>query len=262
MRFETVIRNMRKILVIILLIIIQVPFSGKCQTDESQPKPDRLTALFPTFTYQWPGGDLADRFGNSSAIGPGFLYKTTANWIWWADGNFLFGSRMREDSLLHNLLTSEGGIINEEGYFAGVSLFERGFYASGRLGKLIPLFGSNKNSGLLIMAGAGYLQHKIRIQVKENSVPQLRGDYLKGYDRLTDGFMIDQFIGYMYAGENKLANFFAGIEIIESWTQNRRSMDFDTMRRDDRKRFDMLTGFKIGWIIPLRKRMPQDYYYF
>jgi len=254
--------NTRIFLVIILFFGVLCPFTGNGQNKEEEAKPDRLTALFPSFSYHWPGGDLANRFGNSSSIGPGFLLKTTGNWVWWADANFLFGNRMREDSLLQNLLTSEGGIINEEGYFAGVSLFERGFFTSGKAGKLIPVFGSNKNSGLLILAGAGYLQHKIRIQVKENSVPQLRGDYLKGYDRLTDGFMTTQFIGYMYVGESKLANFFAGIEIIESWTQNRRSMDFDTMRRDDRKRFDMLTGFKVGWIIPLRKRMPKDYYYF
>jgi len=252
----------RNFLFIILVVNIILPLKGIGQNKDEKNKPDLITALFPSFAYQWPGGDLADRFGNSSSIGPGFFIKTTGNWVWWADANFLFGNRMREDSLLQNLLTSEGGIINEEGYFAGVSLFERGFFTSGRVGKLIPVFGSNKNSGLLIMAGAGYLQHKIRIQVKENSVPQLRGDYLKGYDRMTDGFMINQFIGYMYVGESKLANFFVGLELVEAWTQNRRSMDFDTMRRDNLKRFDMLTGFRVGWIIPLRKRMPDDYYYF
>ena len=232
------------------------------QTDTVAARPDVIPMIFPAYAFQWPAGDLVDRFGTNSTIGPGFLLKTGGNWLFGADANFMFGNRIKEDSLLQNLLTSEGYIIGQDGQFASISLFERGFYSSLKIGKIIPIFGSNVNSGLMLLAGAGYLQHKIRIEIIDNSAPQLNGDYKKGYDRFTDGFQINQFVGYMYIGESKLANFFIGMEFVQSWTMNRRSMNFDEGRRDDMKRLDMLYGFKVGWIIPLRRRVPEDFYYY
>ncbi len=245
-----------------LLLAAVIGYAGQAQENESGKTPESVTMVFPAFNFQWPGGDLADRFGASSTIGPGFMHKTSKNWIIGADINFIFGNRLREDSLIQNLINSDGFVISDQGHYAEVSFFERGFYSSFRIGKVIPVFGSNENSGLLIMAGAGYLQHKINIKVKENSAAQLRGDYLKGYDRLTDGFCTNLFVGYMYMGNTRLANFFVGMEMVQAWTQNRRSMNFDTMRRDDKKRFDMLNGIRIGWIIPFNKREPDEYYYY
>jgi hypothetical protein len=34
------------------------------------------------------------------------------------------------------------------------------------------------------------------------------------------------------------------------------------MGPDKTKRFDLLSGFRIGWILPLYKRTPETYYYF
>ena len=249
----------------IFLAVFFVLSSVKTATSQEvkkEDKPDVVSMIFPTYAFQFPGGDLPDRFGTSSAIGPGFLVKSGSNWLFGIDANFIFGNKLNEDSLLNNLLTSDGYIINEAGEYADIGLFERGFYASGKIGKIIPIFGSNKNSGLMILFGGGYLQHKIRIEVKDNNAAQLRGDYKKGYDRLSDGFQVNEFIGYMHIGETRLANFFIGLEFVQAWTENRRSMNFDLMRRDDTKRLDMLTGIKVGWIFPLRKSMPKDFYYY
>jgi hypothetical protein len=79
---------------------------------------------------------------------------------------------------------------------------------------------------------------------------------------MTDGFSTSLFIGYMHLGNTRLANFFAGVELEQAWTQNRRSMNFDTMRSDNLKRFDTLGGIKIGWILPFNKRQPLDFYYY
>ncbi len=249
---------------LLLLIVFLSTFQLRVfsQHADTVDRRDMIPMIYPSFAFQWPAGDLADRFGVSSTIGPGFLVKTEKNWLIGVDANFIFGNRIKEDSLLQNLLTSNGYVIDQQGQYADLSLFERGFYTSFKLGKIIPIFGSNLNSGLMLLAGGGYLQHKIRIEVVNNSAPQLNGDYKKGYDRLSDGFQINQFIGYMHIGESKLANFFVGLEFVESWTQNRRSMNFDEGRRDDKKRFDALFGIKLGWIIPFRRRMPEDFYYY
>ncbi len=256
--------NMKSLPTIFLavLLILSSATNAVSQDKKNEDKPETISMLFPAYAFQFPGGDLPDRFGTSSAVGPGFMVKSSSNWLFGVDANFIFGNKLNEDSLLNNLLTSDGYIINEAGEYADIGLFERGFYSSAKIGKVIPIFGSNKNSGLMILFGGGYLQHKIRIEVKDNNAAQLRGDYKKGYDRLTDGFQVNEFVGYMHVGETRMANFFIGIEFVQAWTENRRSMNFDLMRRDDSKRLDMLTGIKVGWIFPLRKSMPKDFYYY
>lgn len=253
--------NMQRVLIMILFVAMAWPYLLFAQEKEEE-QAEAVTAVYPAFAYQWPGGDLADRFGPSSTIGPGFFHKTAGNWLFGVDFNFIFGNKLREDSLIHNLINSDGFVINDQGHFAEITFFERGFYSSFRVGKLIPVFGSNPNSGLLITAGAGYMEHKIHIEVKNKSAAPLRGEYKKGYDRYTNGFCTNQFIGYMHIGKTRLANFFAGIELVQAWTQGRRSMNFDTMARDHDQRLDLLSGFRIGWIIPFSKREPDDYYYY
>lgn len=249
----------RKILLIAPLLLM-LACAGKLSAQDAAP--ERLVMVYPAIGFQVPGGDLADRFGFNSAVGPGIQLKTRSNWIFLADFNYLFGNRIREDSLIQNLLNHDGFVINDEGRVADISFFQRGFYTSFRIGKVIPVFGSNPNSGLLVNAGAGFMQHNIHIKVEDNLASALKGDYKKGYDRLTNGFSTVQFIGYMHVGKSNLANFFAGFEFVQAWTQNRRSMNFDTMQRDDRERFDSLIGFKAGWIIPFRKRAARDFYYY
>jgi hypothetical protein len=205
---------------------------------------------------------MAERFGVNSTIGPGAFYKSATNWVYNVDINFIFGNRINEDSLIQNLINTDGFVIDDQGHYAEISFFERGFYTSGRIGKLIPFSDNNLNSGLLIMAGAGYMQHKINIQVKNKAASALRGDYKKGYDRFTDGFSTTQFVGYMHIGKTRLANFFFGAELVQAWTKNRRSMNFDTMRRDDKNRFEFLGGIKVGWVIPITRREPEDFYYY
>lgn len=214
-----------------------------------------------TYSFQVPGGDLSKRFVSNNAIGLGFLYKTRKNWILGADGFFMFRDTIKETSILDSITTSDGNIIDGNGIFADVQLYERGFHMGLKAGKLIPVWGPNKNSGIILLGGVGLLQHKIRIENKDNTASQIIGDYKKGYDRLTNGLALSQFIGYMYLGNTKLVSFYAGVEIVEAFTQNRRSYNFDLMGPDNTKRMDMLYSIKVGWIIPLYKRSPDPFYY-
>lgn len=109
--------------------------------------------------------------------------------------------------------------------------------------------------------GAGFLEHKIRIDVDKDDVPELSGDYLKGYDRLTNGLALTEFIGYMHCGNNRLINFIFGFELTQAFTQNRRDFNFDQMKKDDNKRLDLLYGIKLGWFFPLYRHAATSYYY-
>jgi hypothetical protein len=210
-----------------------------------------VLSLDINYGYALPAADMKDRFGNNFDAGLGFELLAESNWIFGVGGGILFGNKVRED-VLENIRTPEGQIIGSNASWAALSLKERGFHAEGRIGKLVPLQPDNKRSGLRLVLGLGLLQHKIRLQDDPQSfVPQVTGDYKKGYDRLSNGLMLSQFIGYQHLAKNKMINCYAGFEFTQGFTQNRRDYDFLTQQASDTSsRFDMLLGFKVGWILP------------
>ncbi|MDZ4824689.1 MAG: hypothetical protein SH856_14625 [Flavobacteriales bacterium] len=226
----------------------------------------RDSALFDphvsiSFAYQTPGGDLANRFSSNLNVGCAFHIKTKKNWYYGVQGTYFFGNKVNEPGLLQNLYTENGEILDNQGQVAIISLQERGFAMTLNGGKILDFIGPNRNSGLLLMGGVGMLQHKIRIEHQENEVAQLEGDYLQGYDRLTDGLSLYQFAGYFHMANNKLANFFVGVEAYEAFTKGRRDLNFDTMTTDHERRFDLLVGIRLGWVLHLYTRTASDFYY-
>lgn len=204
------------------------------------------------YGYALPFGDMKDRFGRNFDVGGGVeMMLGGSNWIFGLAGGVLFGNTVKDDVLV-NLRTPEGEIIGSNAAWADVRLKERGFHAEARFGKLIPLIADNKRSGLRVVLGLGLLQHKIRLQEDATSfVPQILKDYGKGYDRLSNGLMISEFIGYQHLAKNKLVNFYAGFELTQAFTQNRRDWDFTTKTSSDTStRTDLLVGIKAGWVLP------------
>ena len=112
-----------------------------------------------------------------------------------------------------------------------------------------------------MQTGIGFVQHKINIYERDNAIPQVRGDYKKGYDRLTNGLYIEQYAGYNHFSDNGLVNFHIGLNIMAGFTQGRREYLFDVMRKDDKSRVDILFGIRGGWYIPIFKRKSEDYYF-
>lgn len=223
----------------------------------------RVSMFYPTYGFSMPGGDMAKRFGFSSEIGAGFMYKGTNGWSISIEGNFIFRDGVKNQStILSGITTSDGNIIDEGGFLANVMLLERGFSVFAKVGKLYPLAHSNPNSGLLFQFGGGMLQHKIRIQDVNNSSPQLSGEYRKGYDHLCSGPAISQFIGYQYLANNRKINFFAGLEFVQAYTFSQRAYYFNERIRPNEKRIDLLSSVKFGWYLPLYKKALKKYYYY
>ena len=200
---------------------------------------------------QLPGGDLAARFGNSFSPEVGLSYLLdNGNWIVGTHWQYFFGSTVKED-VLQGLRTAEGIIIGNDRAPAEIGLRQRGFYAGLHLGKVIALSPVNPRSGLRIQLGAGLLQHKIRVQKDPlRAVPQTAGDYAKGYDRLSNGLALQQFIGYHIMSNDGRINFYGGFEFSQAFTRNRRDFDFATLQVDQAERFDTLWGLRVGWILP------------
>ncbi|MEO5673464.1 MAG: hypothetical protein ABIQ74_02350 [Chitinophagales bacterium] len=213
-----------------------------------------------SYAFQVPFADMASRFGSNHNIGTAFTFKMAHNLMIGAEGNFLFGGNIREDTIIDGLFTSQGFFIGTNGIAESVILFERGFSFFGKAGKLFTVGGSNPNSGLNVMVGAGFLQHKIKIDDPDKAVPFVDGEYSKGYDRLTNGFAISQYAGYLHLDARRFLNFNAGIEIIEAFTQNRRDFNFDQMKKDDSERVDILLSFKLSWVLPFYGKGEQRFY--
>lgn len=245
------------------LIVISILFSAVSAKAQLTVRDSavNITMLNPHLSVHFPGGDMKDRFYTSMGVGFGILYKTKTNWVIGGDFQYTFAEEVKnEDEILSNINTSEGFIIDQGGVFANVHFRERGFYTGVKFGRLFPVFGPNPNSGILVMGSLGVLQHKIRIEVAENTAPQLRDDYIKGYDKLTNGPGASLFLGYMMFSNSKLTNFYAGVELIAASTASRRSYDYTIMGYDDTQRLDMLTCVKVGWLVPTYRRAPQKYY--
>ena len=214
-----------------------------------------------TYAGQLSGGDLADDFSNNLNIGGGIQYMTKNNWIFGVEANTMFGGNIKKD-VLANMRTVEGEIINGDQTFAIVFLEGRGFYGGLIGGKLINVVKKFPKSGIRLTASTGILQHKIRIEDRTGSLTQLQGEYLKGYDRLTNGFMTYQFLGYQLLDPKKRLDFFVGVDFLQGYTQNRRSWNWDTRERDTRKRQDFQLGIKAGIIIPLYKKDKSEELFF
>ncbi|MCW3086122.1 MAG: hypothetical protein JWP12_3488 [Bacteroidetes bacterium] len=212
-----------------------------------------------SYGYYFPAGDMVKRFGPNSALQMNVEMKTRFNWILGVNGSFFFGNQIKEH-IFDSIATIDGDLISRTGELGDVRLFERGFTVSGTLGRLIPFKKPNPNSGIRVDIGLGFMQHKIRIETIGNNVPQMDKNYKKGYDRLSNGFLLTESVGYMYLSNNRLANAYFGLECMQGFTQNRRSYDYDLMKQDTHKRLDILFGARVAWLLPLYKKAPKEFY--
>lgn len=219
--------------------------------------------IIPQVGAHFPTGDLNKRFGTFFSAGAGFLDKTKHNWIFGADALFLFGGIVNDTNMLNNIMTDDKFLIGSDGTLYDVRFQMRGFQTMTRFGKLFPVIGPNRNSGIMITGGVGFMQHKVRIEFERNAdVPQLSKDYIKGYDRLTNGLMGSASVGYVHLSSNRLLNFYVLADFSYGSTMNRRSWNYDTNSADLTKRSDGHLNFRLGWIIPFYERKPDEYYFY
>jgi len=210
-----------------------------------------------------PTYDLSNRFGLMNHLGILAGYKTKQNWFFGFDNNFIFGNQIKENNILNHLKDSYGNITDVNGNIAIVPLFIRGFNTNLAIGKVIPIFSPNLNSGIFIHGGLGYFAYKILIESNSQVIPQIELDYKKGYDRLTLGLNTHQFIGYSYMSNNGFINWYLGFYAQQGFTKNQRNIFFDQPATLVSKslRKDFSYGVKIGWYIPFYKRKPKEFYY-
>jgi hypothetical protein len=239
-----------------VIILAFLPLLGKAQIDSAMTIP----LLGVNFGGQLPLFDLANRFGPNLNVGGSFVIKTKKNWVFGIESNYLFGKNVKED-VLKQMKNTEGFIVDNQGNPADLRVTERGLGIHLIFGKVLGIGHNNPNSGIIVTFGVGYLQHKINLYDAQTRIAAVKGPLKYGYDRLTAGISFSQFIGYLYLSENRLLNFYFGFEMYEAFTKSIRKLNYDTGLPDTRQRFDGLNGLRLGWILPLYKKKPNDFYY-
>lgn len=202
------------------------------------------------FSYHFTGGDLNDRFGAFPGITGGLAYIfPSGKWSLTAQYTYRYGSNVKED-VLANLRNERGIVVGIDGFPADLFLRQRAY--SGMIG-LNRLYRLNPNQNLfwlVVGGGVGYMQHWIRLQDDRNTAAQINGLYEYGYDRMTRGLSLHQYVGIQYLSSNKRVNFFAGIELVQGFTAGVRKWDFDRRSEPESNRIDLLNGIRVGWILP------------
>jgi hypothetical protein len=246
-------------LLLLFTLFLALPFL-KSQTSVKDST-IKIWFFQPQISVQFPFGDMKEQFYNNTAIGFGVNRKSKANWLFGVEMSYLFAEKVRnEDQILGNITTSEGYVIDQTGVFANIYFRERGFHASIKAGKVFTTPWNNPNSGILLLGTAGMLQHKIRIENYENTAPQLQGDYIKGYDKLTSGPAFSIYLGYLRFSSYKLTNFSVGLEYLYAPTHSRRDYDFVLMGKDETLHHDQLLSLRFSWAIPFYSRAPKEFY--
>lgn len=199
--------------------------------------------------YDFPAGDIKNRFGNNLNFSTGFEFLKNSNMSYGLDFTYIYGDNVKED-VLAPYRTERGYVIGLTGYGAEVFLRERGSYLGLNTGKW---FHGKKNHGLKIVLGAGYIYHQIRLLDDSRSLVLADEPYKKGFDRLTKGLALKQELVFQYHSTHKALHFNIGFNIIEGFTKQVRNINFDTGLSDNKKRLDLLYGLKLMWQMPLYK---------
>ena len=247
---------------ICIVFFVLMAFKGFSQVELPKQKVDSsglILFLSPNFSYHFTMADLRKEFGNNLSIGMDISLKTKSNWSIDFGFNYYFNGKV-ENKILDNTfkyVTADGIFITNSGKASSeIEVDFRGLSFHLQGGKIIPVSQKYRNSGIWIKLGIGVMQHYLYIKNPQEEVPAIGTEYRKGYDRLTLGFSLNQFIGYMHLTKKNLLCFYGGIEFYEIFAKRQREYDFNLMRKDDSKLFESLIGIKVGWIIPLYKHKP------
>lgn len=223
---------------------------------------NKQSAFAFNYNYQIPIGELANIFGNSSSVGASYFFENSNNIIFGAEGNYIFGSDIKDPAIFDNISTANGAIIGSDGHYANINLMQRGFDAYLFSGYAFH-FSENKLSGIYISQGFGYLEHQIFIETKNQDIPQLNKEMKKGYDRLSNGFSTKLCVDWKYYHKKGRFQIGSGVNYTMAYTKIQRAYNFAANEYYTNKRtWDQLLGIKVELIIPIHRKNEEEFHYY
>lgn len=215
------------------------------------------------YSNNFPTADLQQRMGYTSSLNVRGEVKFKSQWILGARYDFLFGTNFKDSGMLQDLANDQGQIININGEYGEYQMLQRGHHLGLYVGRLFPVISSSPNSGIVATAGVGIFAYRVNFNNISGDIIQFTSGYVAGYDRYTSGISLTQYVGYRYMSKNKLMNFYGGFEFNQAFTKLRRDYQVDYAIDDPRfgSRNDFFWNIQVGWILPLYKRAPKEFYY-
>ncbi len=205
--------------------------------------------FFLTIQYgsQLPALDFKNRFGTSLRPTLVVSYQPTQKPdVWSLTGFFQFGTLVKED-IFSNILTPEGFLIGNDKNPAAIQLRQRAWFIGAGKGWRFKEKSKFLNR-LLIDVYGGFFQHKIRIQEDPaRLVPQINGEYKKGYDRLSNGPGLNINLSYNPTANPSLTRFIVGFDLFAAHTINRRPINFNTGMSDKSSFWVLQPGIHLGY---------------
>lgn len=199
----------------------------------------------------FPEADLKERYGRYNSVGVELDYHfPKSTWSLGVGANHNFGQVVKDD-VISPLRDSLGDIIGLNRSLTSFVIRQRGWHFYLKIDKLF-FADEFKKSGLLVSLRPGFYLHKVRLQDEENAVPQVFGQYKAGYDRLSYGPSLTEFIGYQFMSDKRTFNFYVGVEATQAFTMERRNYFFNQPGVEiPKERFDFAYGIRAGWILPI-----------
>ena len=241
----------------IIFSFLSLSLCAQTPNQESVYKKDyeakKMFQVMAQYSYLSPNGDWARRYGVISSLGLGLGYKTLSNYTFNGHYNTLFGNRINETNMFDSLRGTSQELIDANGNYAIINYASRGAQVTFKFGKIIQL-GQNANNGLWLQAGYSYLRHFVKFEYQEDILPQIDGEMLKGYDRLTAGNGFIGSIGYHHISANNTVSYFISYNLSFHITRSLRGYNYTTRTFENQKRNDNLSTLSLGIILPIKPK--------
>lgn len=200
-------------------------------------------------------------------------YKFKSNWMLSLDGDLWFGYNSDNLQLrverMGDIFTSQGYMMSMGGKDGVVTLYNRGLAVRPGIGKIIPFFKKNPDSGLLLkLSGGWFMQKTVQTQdMNEGAVPQLSDKMMPLYDHLRNGVILTQSVGFIFmSNRSTYVNFKVTFDLSECFSWSSRPYIIDKVMglngKDDNTYFDLMGGVKLSWMFPFTGKTSYDYYYY
>ncbi|MBR1766339.1 MAG: hypothetical protein IJ745_04785 [Bacteroidales bacterium] len=200
-------------------------------------------------------------------------YKFKSNWMLSLEGDIWFGynSDNYKDRAerMGDIFASNGLLMSWGGYNGVVTMYNRGFAVRPGVGKIIPLFRKNPDSGILLkVSGGWFMQKTIHTQdMNESYVPQLGDKMISLYDHLRNGMMFTESVGFIYmSNRNTYVNVKITFDLSECISWSSRSHVLDNLMglngKDENRYFDLMGAVRLSWMFPFTGKTSYDYYYY
>lgn len=198
-------------------------------------------------------GGISEYYGNNSNVGANFNIKLANNFTFGLEGQFIFGSKYNDLTLMGNIVTSNGFIIGKDQSIEVPDVQGRGLNCFAEIGKIFPLNKKNINSGIHFKAGLGYMYYSAYVVADPTMITQMTSSYADGYNRLQSGLSFNTFFGYTLYSNDKLLNCSGGLQMTYAGLKYDGSIDFATNKPYDKSSTScILIGPKVCFSLILK----------